>query len=508
MRDSRSIIVRGGRVLDSDRPHADPADILIEGDTILTVGPPGMPAPDDVTVFDASDKLLHPGLINAHTHGYHAAHKATTDRWTLERFLTASPWINANLSLEANYLSTKIAATEMVLKGCTACYDLPLPLPLPSLEAFEAVAQAYTDVGMRAVIAPMAADTSVFLALPGFMDALPRAFRKDLESRGAAAADSIIAQYETLLREWRPDEDLVRLAVSPAIAHHCSDALFQGLAALAGEAGAGLHTHLAESRVQAVAGLKRYGMTLTRHLDELGVLGPNVTAAHGVWLDEDDMRRLADHGASVAHNPGSNMRLGAGIADVRAMLDTGLNVGIGTDGARSSDHQNMYEATRLAALVSTIHDRDRALGLSAAEVFDGATQGSARTLGFKNIGRMAPEYKADIVFLDLKRINWIPANDPLLQIVHVEDGSSVDMVMVGGEIVVEHGRPTKVDLEKLAAEADALQPRFQDLLSDNRDLLNQIETIAGEFCGALGAEPYHTHRHIPPAWMQTQTHNS
>ena len=101
MADGRAIIVRGGRVLGGARPGADPGDLLIEGDTIRDVGPPGLPAPADAIVVDARGKLLHPGLVNAHTHGYHAAHKATTDRWTLERFLMVSPWINADLTLEA-----------------------------------------------------------------------------------------------------------------------------------------------------------------------------------------------------------------------------------------------------------------------------------------------------------------------------------------------------------------------------------------------------------------------
>ena len=499
MGDGRAIIVRGGRVLDGARPGAEPGDLLIEGDTIRDVGPPGLAAPDDAIPVDARGKLLHPGLVNAHTHGYHAAHKATTDRWTLERFLTVSPWINADLSLEATRLSTRIAAVEMALKGCTACYDLPLPLPLPTLDALDSVARAYVDVGIRAVVAPMVADISVFHAVPGFLDALPPSLRRDLEDRAVEPEGAILSQYRTLFRDWRGEGGLVRLAVSPAIAHHCTASLFTGLAELARENGAGLHTHLAESRIQAVSGLKRFGKTVTAWLDGLGVLGPNFTAAHGVWLDDDDVRRLADSGAALAHNPGSNLRLGVGIADVRKMLDAGLDVGVGTDGARSSDHQNMYEATRLAALVSTAHGRGRDAGLSAAEVFHAATVGGARTLGLDKLGRLAPGYKADIVFLDLGRINWIPLNDPLLQIVHVEDGGSVDTVMVGGKTVVENGRPTTVDMAALAAEADRLRPRFEELMSRNPEPLGQVQAVGGEFCGALAAEPYHIERRVPAA---------
>ncbi len=491
----RAIIVRGGRLLDGARPWAEPADLLIRGDTIREVGPPGLPAPDGAVVMDAAGKLLHPGLINAHTHGYHAAHKATTDRWTLERFLATSPWVNAELSLEGSYLSTRIAATEMVLKGCTACYDLPLPLPLPTLDALDGVARAYADVGMRAVVAPMVADLSVFEALPGFADALPAALRRDLEVRGSEPERAILDRYRTLFRDWRPDGGLVRLAVSPAIAHHCTAPLLTGLAALARENGAGLHTHLAESKVQAVAGLKRFGETLTARLDRLGVLGPNVTVAHGVWLDRDDIRRLSDRGAALAHNPGSNMRLGNGIADVRTMLDCGLAVGIGTDGARASDHQNMYEAMRLAGLVSKARRPDGRGGLTAGEAFDAATRGGARALGLPDVGRLEPGFKADIVFLDLGSLNWTPMNAPVLQVVHVEDGTAVDSVMIGGRMAVENGRPVGTDLAALAAQAERLEPRFADLLERNADVLAEVERAAGRFCGALAAEPYRVDRH-------------
>ena len=132
------------------------------------------------------------------------------------------------------------------------------------------------------------------------------------------------------------DRDLVRPAVAPTIPHHCSDDFMRGCATLAREFGVGLHTHVQESKVQVMVGLKRYGKTPTAHLQDLGLLGPDFTVAHGVWLDHDDMARLGDHGASVAHNPGSNMRLGNGLADVRGMLARKVNVGIGTDGTTSA----------------------------------------------------------------------------------------------------------------------------------------------------------------------------
>ena len=170
--------------------------------------------------------------------------------------------------------------------------------------------------------------------------------------------------------------------------------------------------------MQAIVGLQRYGKTLTAHLDSLGALGPHFTVAHGVWLDHDDMKRLGDHGASVAHNPGSNMRLGSGLADTRAMLDRGVNLGIGTDGASCSDNQNVYEAMRLASFVSKAQGPEWQRWLTAREAALAATGGSARALGFGDrIGRIAPGWKADLVLLDLDHPNWLPLNNPVNQLV-------------------------------------------------------------------------------------------
>ena len=174
---------------------------------------------------------------------------------------------------------------------------------------------------MRAVIAPMVADRSFYEAIPGLADALPPPLQERVAALRLAPGEATLAAIREALRDWPFDRDRVRPAVAPTIPHHCSDAFILGCAALARDFDVGLHSHVAESKVQAVAGIRLYGRTQTAHLDELGVLGPHFTVAHGVWLDDDDMARLGDHGASVAHNPGSNMRLGCGLADTRAMLD-------------------------------------------------------------------------------------------------------------------------------------------------------------------------------------------
>src|SRR5207248_1183775 len=219
-------------------------------------------------------------------------------------------WITGNRTAEDKYLSTQLGAVEMVMKGCTACYDLSFEWPLPTAEGLALAGKAYADVGMRAVIAPMVADRSFYEAIPGLMDALPRPLQDRVAELRLPPAEATLAAIREALRGWSFDRDRVRPAVAPTIPHHCSDAFILGCAGLARDFGLGLHSHVAESKVQAVTGIRLYGRTQTAHLDSLGVLGPHFTVAHGVWLDNDDMARLGDQGSSVAHNPGSNMRLG------------------------------------------------------------------------------------------------------------------------------------------------------------------------------------------------------
>jgi guanine deaminase len=206
-----------------------------------------------------------------------------------------------------------------------------------------------------------------------------------------------------------------------------------------------LQTHLAESRSQAVLGLKKYGCSLTAHLDKLGLLNERFSAAHGIWIDPDDISRLADRGAGVVHNPMSNLRLGSGVAPARALLNAGVRLGIGTDATNTSDGQNMFEALRLASYLSRVAIRDLDQWLSAEEVLTAASEGSASILGFDRIGKLEKDYKADIVFLDLGHINYVPLRNAVLQLAYAENGAAVQSVMIDGRFVLKDGRLLTVD---------------------------------------------------------------
>jgi cytosine/adenosine deaminase-related metal-dependent hydrolase len=489
-------ILRGGRVLDIAAGTAEPADILVDGDTIREIGPPGSAAPEGAVEISAARRLLHPGLVNAHTHGHGNLAKGMGDRWTLELLLTAAPWITGNRSLDDRYLSTQLGAVEMVMKGCTACYDLSFEWPLPTTEGLALAAQAYAEIGMRAVVAPMVADRSFYEAIPGLIEAMPPALQARVAELRLPPAEATLSAIRTAISDWRFDRDQIRPAVAPTIPHHCSDSFILGCADLARDFDLGLHSHVAESKVQAVTGIRLYGMTQTAHLDRLGVFGPHFTVAHGVWLDEDDMARLGDHGASVAHNPGSNMRLGGGLADSRAMLDRRVNLGIGTDGANCSDNQNMYEAMRLASFVSKARGPDWRRWLSTRDAALAATEGGARALGFAGrIGRIAPGYKADMVMLDLDHPNWLPLNDPVNQLVHTEDGGAVASVMIGGRLVLDNRRLLTVDLDRLRARVEAARDRLAAANADNRRLYEALEPVVGSHCPGLARASYHIDRY-------------
>ncbi|MEN5082922.1 amidohydrolase family protein [Bosea sp. TWI1241] len=492
-------LIRDALVLLPGRTQAEAVDLLLEGDTIREIGPRGMSAPEGAEIVAAAGKLVHAGLVNAHTHAHGALAKAMGDRWSLELLLAAGPWISGNRSFEDKYLSAALNGAEMVLKGTTACYDLFFEVPAPTVEGMGAIARAYQDVGMRATIAPMVADRTLYEAIPGLYDSLPEPLRAEVDRFRLQPYAQTLQGFEDFVRTARIDGERLKVALAPTIPHHCSDAFLGACRDCARRHGLGLHSHVSESKVQALTGIKRYGRTLTAHLDELGLLGPDFTVAHGVWLDGEDMRILGGHGASVAHNPASNMRLGSGLADVRAMLDAGVNVAIGTDGSNSGDNQNMYEATKLASFVSKVRGPDVGSWLTTPEALHAATEGGARALGFEGrIGRIATGYKADLVFVDLGHINWVPHNRTVNQIVHVEDGTAVRDVMIGGRFVVRDGRLLTLDMARLASQAEAARARLEAANAPMKQLAERLQQAVASFCIGLSHEPYRVERYGAP----------
>jgi guanine deaminase len=481
-------------------PEIDPfrADILIDNGMIAAIE-----SPETITVdadfLDGSSFISIPGLVNAHTHSHNAISRGLGDRWTLELLLNYGPALNARRTPEDHYWSALLNGIEMLKSGTTAAYDLVIHAPRPTIESIEAVVQAYRDLGMRAVVAPAVADLPFYAILPGLLESLPDFLRREIELVLPSSSDVLLATLADILRSVKQD-DRVRLAVAPTIPHQCSDDFLLGCANVARERGVGLHTHLAESRVQAIAGLERYGTSLTMHLSELGLLGPDFVAAHCVWLDDEDARVAADAGVVVAHNPASNLKLGSGVAPVAMFQEAGLDVAIGTDGSASSDNQDMFEAMRFAALVSRIGSVDPARWLDARTTLRMATAGGCHACGLHaSTGKIAPGEPADMVFLRSDSIHLQPRNDLHAQMVYSENGSAVDTVLVGGDIILQGGKPTRVDEQAVYRNAQSAIERVLTLNAAEWEFARRLTPYIVETCSALAARPLPVSRLLPGA---------
>ncbi len=491
-------IIRGARLVTFGRLSGDFADIVIDDDKIAAVLPPGEAKSENAKIIDGTGKLLIPGLVNTHMHAHGNLSKGSGDRWTLELLLHHAPWTGGRRTFEHHYLSAVIGAAEMISKGCTTTYDLFGEFPLPTVEGLTAVGQAYEDAGMRAVIAPMMADRTFYQAIPGLLDALPEPMRAKMAAITASPYHATLAACATVLGKWKFSRERVRAALAPTIPHHCSDDFMIGCRDLARDHKIGLHMHVGESKVQAAVADQWYGRTLAGHLAKLGMFGPGFTAAHAIWLDDDDMDRLADHGVSVAHNPSSNMHLGSGIAAIRQMLDRKITVGIGTDGASSSDNLNMFEAMRASTLVSRLRSLDTSQWLSVEEAFTAATVGGAKALGMADlVGQIAPGFKADIVFLDLQSMNYVPLNNALNQIIHCEDGTGVDSVMIDGRFVYASRKHVTVNPATIAGQAAEAVNLLKQLNSEARALAEKLDPYVNRFCAGIAARPYPIERLAP-----------
>ena len=495
-----ALLIAGGQVLRGTPPVLERADVLVNGDRITDVAAT-LPRSAAAETLDASAFLVIPGLINTHTHAHNNLLRGLAGRWTLEDLLNHGPALNSNRTVEDHYVSAAIGAIEMVKTGCTTAYDLMMAVPAPTADDMDAVARAYADVGLRAVLAPAVADIPFHTTVPGLVDRLPAELSRRVAAMTATPAKALLELSEATIRRIHGRADgRIRAAIAPTIPTQCTDDFLAGCARLVREHGVGLHTHLLESKVQAVAAQRRWGKTVVARLAELSMLGPGFVGAHSVWLTDDDIQRLADTGAAIAHNPASNLRLGNGIAAVREMLDRGVTVGLGCDGSMCSDNQNLFEAMRLAGLVGNVRfpaAPDR--WITAAEVWQIATAGSARALGLADdVGAVEPGRKADLVLLRATGTFLYPRTDVVTSLVYAETGADVDTVLVDGRVVVRGGRVLTVDEDRLRARAQAAADRVRAANGPLWQLADEIAPYLSEACRAAVATPYPVNRYAAP----------
>jgi 5-methylthioadenosine/S-adenosylhomocysteine deaminase len=501
-----ALIIRGGQVFRRAPGGLEQADILIEGNRIKAIEP-RLELPPDAEVIDAGRCIVIPGLVNAHTHAHNTLLRNLARNWTLEDLLNHGQALYSNRSPEEQYLSAVKSALEMVRTGCTAAYDLFTELLMPTDEGVEAVVRAYADVGLRAVVAPSFADLSFYHVMPGLRELLPRDLRRITDGMSTTPAEALLDLTERAIRRWNGSADgRIQVAVSPTVPVHCTDALLAGSARLQREYGVGLHTHTSETKIEAVQAQQRWGKPLMSHLADIGLLGPRFVGAHSVWLTDEEIHRLVDAGGMVAHNPVSNLKLGCGIAPIREMLERRVTVGLGTDGAMSSDNLNMFEAMRFAGVVGTVRFPHRTHHwVDASTVFHMATEGSARLLGLKDeIGRLEPGRKADVVLLRTTPGFLGPLNDPVNALVYSETGADVELVIIDGRIVVRRGRVLTVDEDALY---DRIQSAAESARGRNPDawaLADRLAPYLSRACQDVVSAEFPINRYAVPIATDTR----
>lgn len=487
------LVIHGGLVLpDADSP-ATHADILVEAGCVQSIGALGaFDQVEGAERLNAQDRLVMPSWVNGHTHAHGGLGRGAVEDVALEGFLAASPSINGKRGLQDLALSATLTAAELLKKGCTALYDMTTQFPVPTVEGLHTVARAYEAVGIRAVVAPMMADRTLYQAYPELLASLPADLQAHADAARAADPATCLAAVRDAAQDWPFDPARIKLGIGPTIPLHCSDAFLQGCAALSAEFNLPMQIHLAESQQQATFGLERYGMSLVAHLKHLGVLSERLSVAHSIWINDDDIAMLAAAGVTAVHNPLSNLRLGSGVAPVRQMMEAGMRVALGSDGANTSDTQNLFEVARLAAYLSRIIGSDESRWVTAQEALRMGTEHSAHAMGWGGqLGRIAPGYQADIALLDLAQPIYVPLRHALRQLVYGENGAALTHVLVSGRVVVEQGRLLTLDEAALRQQAEEAAARLDALNESERHMVQALRPWVSTFCCGIGQRPFH-----------------
>ncbi|WP_206602841.1 amidohydrolase family protein [Leptolyngbya ohadii] len=237
---------------------------------------------------------------------------------------------------------------------------------------------------------------------------------------------------------------------------------FQALSGLSKKFNLPLNVHVLETKLQRVLGQEKYGRSLVRYLHDLELLDERMQIIHAIWVDEKDMDLIAAAQCSVAHNPICNLKLGSGIMPFRQLRDRGINICLGSDEACSDDSLNMWSVAKLTGLLHNITDPDYRSWVKAPEVLWAMLRGGAKAMRLdRKVGRLAPGYEADLILLDLNTLAFTPLNDLRRQLIYCEQGSSVVLTMVAGQVVVENGKVLTIDEEAIKAEVRELMSTYQ-----------------------------------------------
>lgn len=432
--------------------------IALQHDTILEIGSwetlqAKYPA---ATVLGSEQFAVLPGLINAH---HHSNGVPNSLQGIDDDFLELWLFTLSALRPQDTTLKTLLSIAQLLKSGVTTVLDVASfsGTVEDCTTNLEQRLMAYEQSGMRVALAPGATYKSVLVHGDGedeaFIASLPQPLQQRLRSlvplEQELAPDAYLELISDFVRRYQPHPH-IDVWFGPPGPQWVDDDLMVKLADAAATLQTGLQTHVVESFYEKLVGPRYYGKSVIAHLYDLGVLSPRFSIAHGVWLTAADMEILAATGASVSHNPSSNLRLRAGIAPLNAMTAAGMTVALGMDGTTLGDDEDMFAEMRLAA---RLH-RTPQIGTPApsyGDIFGLATAGGAKLLlQEQRLGKLAPGYAADLVLVRCDRLTWpwiAPEADPLQVVMMRAKAADVDTVLVNGQVVLQNGQPTGFDLQ-------------------------------------------------------------
>lgn len=369
--------------------------------------------------IDGQNKVAMPGFINLHNHVSMSLMRSYADDMPLMPWLNDKIWpFEAKLNGDDIYLGARLGIAEMLLGGTTTFVDM--------YWHSDRVAEAVLEMGIRGVVCP----TFVGANYDNFE---PEAIR--------------------MAEKYGLKSGRVQVMLAPHAAYTCPPDTLKKALKIADQYGLGIQIHVSETLDEQRMIREQYGKTPVAHLRDVGLFERPVLAAHCVYVDEADMEIMAKYGASVAHNPQSNMKLASGIAPVSRMLEAGVNVGIGTDGPSSNNDLDMWEELRTASLLQKV-STSNPCALTAYETLRMATVYGAKAIGREGeLGVIAPGALADLMLVDLRRPHLSPQNDLIANLVYCGKASDVDTVIVDGSAVVEGGKLLTADADTLCSEA-------------------------------------------------------
>ncbi len=424
------MMISGGIVvtMDGGRAIYQDGSVAVRGDSIVAVGPRGEVEARyrGAQVIDARGKLVLPGFVNGHTHVPMTLFRGIHDDVTLNDWLYKYifPAEAKNVNEDFVRWGTRLAAAEQIRAGVTTFADMYY---------FEdAVAEETKAAGMRGVLG----ETFVDFPAP--------------DNKSEA---EMLAYTEKFLKRWQGDA-LIHAAPAPHSIYTCSKKTLQDAAELARKYHAPILIHVSEMKKEWDDSLKNNGMSPVQYLEKIGVLGPDVVAAHCIFVDEADRKVLASRQVGCVHNPSSNMMIASGVSPVPEMRAAGVAVGLGTDGpAGSNNDLDLMEEIDLAAKLAKISKMDP-LALNAKAVVEMATIDGARALHMeKEIGSLEAGKKADVVLISLQEPNAVPMYDVYAQIAYSLKGSDVETVVIGGRVVMRERKLLTIDEPRVLEKA-------------------------------------------------------